>query len=100
MFSAVYNDGRTGYFVIEGHGTSEEDYLAVQVAQEHQRTGELPESILSIKHGDFKPCKWLHSALACFAVIWKHMGSSVGSSPGSAAAVRGWLGKGPIKAPP
>ncbi len=46
MFAVEYKDGRTAYFVIEGHGTGEENYLAVQVAQERQRTGELPEGVI------------------------------------------------------
>ena len=43
MFSAHYDDGRTGYFVIADHGTSADDYLALGVARERQQTGELPE---------------------------------------------------------
>ncbi len=46
MFSAHYEDGRTGYFVIQGHGTSEEDYLVLDIARERQRTGELPEGVI------------------------------------------------------
>ncbi len=46
MFSAHFEDGRTAYFVIQGHGISEEDYLAFGVAQERQRIGELPEGVI------------------------------------------------------
>ena len=46
MFAARYEDGRTGYFVIEGHGTSDEDYLALEVARERQGTGELPAGVI------------------------------------------------------
>ncbi len=46
MFAVRYEDGRTGYFVIQGHGTSEEDYLALDIARERQRTGELPEGVI------------------------------------------------------
>jgi hypothetical protein len=48
MFTAYYEDGRTRYFVIQGHSTSEGDYLALGIAQERQRTGELPEGIIRI----------------------------------------------------
>ncbi len=33
MFSAHFEDGRTGYFVIPRHGTSDEDYKAMDTAQ-------------------------------------------------------------------
>jgi hypothetical protein len=46
MFSAHYEDGRTGYFVIPGHGTSDEDYKALDFARERQRIGELPEGVI------------------------------------------------------
>ncbi len=46
MFAAHFDGGRTGYFVIQGHGTSEEDYLALPVARERQQTGELPEGTI------------------------------------------------------
>jgi len=46
MFAAHFEDRRTGYFVIQGHGSSEEDYLALQVAQERQQAGELPEGVI------------------------------------------------------
>jgi hypothetical protein len=50
MFSAHFEDGRTAYFVIQGHGTSEEDYLALDIARERQRKGELPDGgICSVK---------------------------------------------------
>ncbi len=50
MFSVHYEDGRTSYFVIEGHGTSEEDYLALDIARKRQRAGDLPEgTIRSVK---------------------------------------------------
>ncbi len=34
MFSAHFEDGRTGYFVIPRHSTSDEDYKALAAAQE------------------------------------------------------------------
>jgi hypothetical protein len=46
MFSAHFADGRTAYFVIQGHGGGEEDHKALAVAQERQRTGELPEGTI------------------------------------------------------
>ncbi len=46
MFTAHFEDGRTSYFVIPGHGTSEEDYLALDFARERQRIGELPEGVI------------------------------------------------------
>ncbi len=46
MFTAHFEDGRTSYFVIPGHGTSEEDYLALDIARERQRIGELPEGVI------------------------------------------------------
>ncbi len=46
MFTAYYDDGRIGYFVIQAHGTSEEDYLALPVARERQLAGELPEGVI------------------------------------------------------
>ena len=46
MSSAQYEDGRTGYFAIEGHGTSDEDYRALEIARERQRAGELPEGVI------------------------------------------------------
>ncbi len=44
MFSAHFEDGRTAYFVIQGHGRSEDDHLAV--AKERQKVGELPEGAI------------------------------------------------------
>ncbi len=50
MFAAHFTDGRCGYFVVMGHGGSEEDYLALGIARERQQTGELPEGeIRSVK---------------------------------------------------
>ncbi len=46
MFAVEYDDGRTAYFVIEGHGTSEEDHRALPVARERQLAGELPEGVI------------------------------------------------------
>ncbi len=46
MFAAHFEDGRTAYFVIPGHGTSDEDHKALAVARERQRTGELPEGAI------------------------------------------------------
>ena len=50
MFAAHFEDGRTAYFVIMGHGGAEDDYLALPVARERQQTGELPEGeIFTVK---------------------------------------------------
>ncbi len=46
MFSAHFEDGRTGYFVIPRHGTSDEDYKAMDAALKRQRIGELPEGVI------------------------------------------------------
>ena len=46
MFSVLYEDGRSAYFVAEGHGGPDQDFLAQGVAQERQRTGELPEGVI------------------------------------------------------
>ena len=46
MFSAHFVDGRTGYFVVMGHGGPEEDFLALSAAQGRQRLGELPEGVI------------------------------------------------------
>ncbi len=46
MFSVHFDDGRTGYFVINGHGSADEDHKALSIAQERQRTGEVPEGVI------------------------------------------------------
>lgn len=46
MFSVHYDDGRTSYFVVKGHGTPDEDYKALSIAQERQRTGEVPDGVI------------------------------------------------------
>ena len=46
MFAAHFEDGRTGYFVIPRHGTSDEDYKAMDAALKRQRIGELPEGVI------------------------------------------------------
>jgi hypothetical protein len=46
MFLATYEDGSTAYFVVEGHGGSDEDYRALGIAQERQRAGELLEGVI------------------------------------------------------
>jgi hypothetical protein len=46
MFSAHFEDGRIGYFVIPRHGTSDEDYKAMDAALKRQRLGELPEGVI------------------------------------------------------
>ena len=46
MFSAHFEDGRVGYFVIPRHGTSDEDYKAMDAASKRQRLGELPEGVI------------------------------------------------------
>ena len=50
MFSAHFEDGRVGYFVIPRHGTADEDYKALDEARKRQGIGELPEGkIRSVK---------------------------------------------------
>ena len=46
MFSVHFEDGRTGYFVVQSHGGPDQDFLAMGMAQERQRTGELPEGVI------------------------------------------------------
>jgi hypothetical protein len=46
MFSAHFEDGRTGYFVIPRHGSSDEDYKAMDAALTRQRLGELPQGVI------------------------------------------------------
>jgi hypothetical protein len=43
MFSAHFEDGRVGYFVIPRHGTADEDYKVMDAAHKRQCIGELPE---------------------------------------------------------
>ncbi len=47
MFAVGYNDGRTGYLVVQNHGTGEQDYLVPTIARERQVQGELPEGTIS-----------------------------------------------------
>ena len=50
MFSVHFDDGRTSYFVVKGHGSADEDHKALSIAQERQRTGEVPEGVsLTVK---------------------------------------------------
>ncbi len=46
MFSAHFEDGRTGCFVVMGHGGPEQDFLALSAARERQLIGELPEGVI------------------------------------------------------
>ncbi len=46
MFSAHFEDGRIGYFVIPRHGTTDENYKAMDAAAKRQRIGELPEGVI------------------------------------------------------
>jgi hypothetical protein len=46
MFSVHFEDGRTAYFVAQGHGGPDQDFLAMGMAQERQRTGEVPEGAI------------------------------------------------------
>ena len=46
MFSVHFEDGRTGYFVVQSHGGPDQDFLAMRMAQERQRTGEVPEGAI------------------------------------------------------
>jgi hypothetical protein len=43
MFAASYDDGRTAYFVIEGHSGPNDDHVAIIIAKEQQEAGILPE---------------------------------------------------------
>jgi hypothetical protein len=47
MFAVGYDDGRTGYLVVQNHGTGEQDYLVPTIARERQAQGELPEGTIS-----------------------------------------------------
>jgi hypothetical protein len=47
MFAVGYDDGRTGYLVVQNHGTTDQDYLIPAVARERQVQGELPEGTIS-----------------------------------------------------
>jgi hypothetical protein len=47
MFAVEYEDGRTGYLVVEGHGGPGEDYLATSIAKEQQAAGLLPEGTIT-----------------------------------------------------
>jgi hypothetical protein len=50
MFAVSYDDGRTGYLVVENHGKSSDDYLVPSIARERQVRGTLPQgTITSIK---------------------------------------------------
>lgn len=46
MFSVHFEDGRTAYFVVQGHGGPDQDFLVTGMAQERQRAGELPEGVI------------------------------------------------------
>jgi hypothetical protein len=46
MFLATYEDGRTAYLVVEGHGGPEEDFRALAIARQRQHVGELPEGTI------------------------------------------------------
>jgi hypothetical protein len=46
MFLATYEDGRSAYFIVEGHGGPEEDFPALTLAQERQRAGQIPEGVI------------------------------------------------------
>jgi hypothetical protein len=50
MFAVSYDDGRTGYLVVENHGKASDDYLVPSIARERQDRGTLPQgNITSIK---------------------------------------------------
>ncbi len=50
MFAAHFDDGRTSYFVIQGHGPASEDFRVLSIARERQDAGELPQGeIVSVK---------------------------------------------------
>ena len=46
MFSVHFEDGRTGYFVAQGHGGPDQDFLAKGMAQQRQQAGELPDGAI------------------------------------------------------
>jgi hypothetical protein len=45
-FSVQYQDGRTAYLFLEGHGGPERDFLVSSIAHERQRTGALPQGVI------------------------------------------------------
>jgi hypothetical protein len=45
-FSVHYQDGRTAYLFLEGHGRPERDFLVSPLAHERQRAGELPDGVI------------------------------------------------------
>ncbi len=47
MFAVHYDDGRTAYFVVEGHGPTGQDHLVPPIARERQALGELPDGTIS-----------------------------------------------------
>ena len=47
MFAVGYDDGRTGYLVIQNHGTGDQDYLVPSIVRERQAQGDLPEGTIS-----------------------------------------------------
>jgi hypothetical protein len=50
MFAVSYDDGRTAYLWIEGHGKGGDDRLVSLIAKEQQEQGLIPEgTITSIK---------------------------------------------------
>ncbi len=47
MFAVGYDDGRTGYLVVQNHGSTDQDYLIPPIARARQAQGELPEGTIS-----------------------------------------------------
>ena len=47
MFAVSYDDGRTGYMVVESHGSASEDYLLGATAREQQKSGQLPDGTIT-----------------------------------------------------
>ncbi len=45
-FCVHYQDGRTAYLFLEGHGGPERDFLVSPLAHERQRMGELPDGVI------------------------------------------------------
>ena len=45
-FSVLYQDGRTAYLFLEGHGGPERDFLVSPLAHERQRAGDLPDGVI------------------------------------------------------
>jgi hypothetical protein len=47
MFAVSYDDGRTGYMVVESHGSASEDHMLGATAREQQKSGHLPDGTIT-----------------------------------------------------